>query len=93
MSAEKNIISNNHKLCLDNRDKLEMEGIKSVESFSDREIILISVMGKISIKGENLHIEKFNKDTGEFLSTGKVCSIVYSKASVQKGSFIERLFK
>ena len=92
MSAENNIL-NNHRLCLENREKLTIDGVKSVEAFSDKDIILISVMGKITIKGENLHIEKFNKDTGEFSSTGKVSSIVYSKASAQKASLIERLFK
>lgn len=83
----------NHELCLKARETLTIEAVTSVESFSDKEITLITVMGKLNIKGDNLHIEKFNKDTGEFMSTGKIHSLVYSKSSAQKGSFIERLFK
>lgn len=95
MVTEKNanILQNNHKLCLDGRQDLSINGVLRVEAFSDKEITLITVMGKLTIKGENLHIEKLDVDSGEFVSTGKVSSMVYSKASVNKGSFIERLFK
>lgn len=95
MVTEKNtnIVQKNHKLCLDERQDLSISGVLKVEAFSDKEISLITVMGKLTIKGENLHIEKLNVDTGEFLATGKVSSMIYSKASVNKGSFIERVFK
>lgn len=93
MQTEKSLNINNHKLCLNNRETLTLDGAKSVEAFSDKEIVLITIMGKLLVKGENLHIEKFNKETGEFLSTGKISSLVYTKSSADKGSFIERLFK
>ena len=95
MVTEKNanIMQKNHKLCLDERENLLISGVLKVEAFSDKEITLITVMGKLIVKGENLHIEKLNLDTGEFISTGKVSSMVYYKTSVNKGSFIERVFK
>ena len=86
-------ITKKHTLCLDQRAELKIDGVEKVDSFSDNDIVLQSIMGKLTIKGENLHIEKLNVDTGEFSATGKVTSIVYSKATMQKGSFIERLFK
>lgn len=95
MVTEKNlnIQQKNHKLCLDGRSELTLSGVLKVESFSDKEIILITIMGKLTVKGENLHIETLNVDSGEFVSTGQVSSMVYSKSSVNKGSFIERVFK
>lgn len=95
MITEKNmnIQQKNHKLCLDERSELTLSGVLKVESFSDKEIVLITVMGKLTVKGENLHIETLNVDSGEFISTGQVISMVYSKSFVNKGSFIERVFK
>lgn len=95
MVTEKNtgILQKNHKLCLNERQDLSISGVVKVEAFSDKEITLITVMGKLLIKGENLHIEKLDVDSGEFVSTGRISSMIYSKASANKGSFIERVFK
>ncbi len=95
MTSERtsNNLQKNHKLCLEERSGLTVSAVERVENFSDSEIILSTVMGKLTIKGENLHIEKLNVDSGEFIATGKVSSMVYSKSSMNKGSLIERLFK
>ena len=92
MPIEKSM-PNSHKLCLEDRNSIKADGVKKIENFSDKEIILITVMGKLTVKGENLHIEKLCVETGDFIATGKVSSMIYSKASVNKGSFLEKLFK
>ena len=81
------------KLMLENREHLSVTGVENVDNFTDNEIILDTNLGKLTIKGENLHINKLNIDTGEFSMDGRVSSFVYSKKSSKKGSFIERLFK
>ena len=95
MITEKNAecMQKKHKLTLDERADLNVSGVIEVEAFSDKEIIVVTVMGKLTIKGENLHIEKVDVESGDFISKGKVSSLVYSRASVNKGSFIERIFK
>ncbi len=92
MSIEKNM-PNSHKICLEDRKEIKADGVKKIENFSEKEIVLITVMGKLTLKGEDLHIEKLCVDTGEFIATGKISSMVYSKASQNKGSFLEKLFK
>lgn len=92
MSIEKNV-ANTHKFCLEDRKEIKADGVKKIENFSDKEIVLITVMGKLTLKGEDLHIEKLCVDTGDFIATGKISSMVYSKASPNKGSFLEKLFK
>lgn len=81
------------KLTLDNRAQLSVTGVENVDNFNDNEIILLTNLGKLTVKGENLHINKLNVDTGEFSMDGRVSSLVYSKATAKKGSFIERMFK
>lgn len=81
------------KLTLQDREHLNIMGVESVDSFSDNEIILITNMGKLTIKGENLHINHLNTETKEFLMDGRCSSFVYSRVNVKKTSFLERLFK
>lgn len=82
------------KLVLDSRKHLEVNGVKDVEEFSDKQVILITNLGKLSVKGENLKISKLNVDTGDFCVNGIISSLAYSKAqSVSAGGFFERLFK
>ena len=92
MSVEKNV-PNSHKFCLEDRKDIKADGVIKIENFSDKEIVLVTVMGKLTIKGEEMHIEKLCVETGEFVATGKVSSMVYSKSSKTKGSFLEKLFR
>lgn len=93
MLNDKNTLQKNHGICLEERKELSVKGVERVDFFSDREINLVTVMGKLLIKGEKLHIEKLNAETGDFFATGRVSSMVYSKAPSSGGSFLERLFK
>ena len=95
MSVEKNLNQTTkvQKLTLDDRKNLLLSGVEEIESFSDSEIILTTNFGKLTIKGQNLHINSLNTDTGDFSSTGNVVSLVYSKNSKSKTKFIERIFK
>lgn len=93
IKTENKIKKDEHTLCLDKRESLKISGVIKVYEFSQTQIVLSSVMGKITIKGEGLHIEKLNVDTQEFESSGNVNSLVYSKDSHSKKSILERMFK
>lgn len=93
MVNDKSPAQKNHRICLDGREALTIGGVERIDFFSDREINLLTVMGKLLIKGERLHIERLNAETGDFSAIGRVSSMVYSKAPTAKGSFLERLFK
>ena len=81
------------KLVLEDRRLLCLSGVKEVEAFSDREVVLNTNLGKLSVKGEGLKINKLNVDTGDFSVNGHVVSMTYSKASQNSGSFFEKLFR
>lgn len=82
------------KLTMDSRKQLTLNGVKDIDSFSDREVVLITNMGKLTIKGENLKISKMVVDTGDFSVAGLITSLVYSKSSQSsKGGVFEKLFK
>lgn len=85
--------SEEHKLSLEERKSLSVTGVENVEGFSDTMVTLDTNMGRMVIKGENLHICKLDVSDGCFALEGKVNSLEYLKKSDKKGGFFENLFR
>ena len=82
-----NIIQN---LILENRNKLSISGVLDVLSFDDQIIIIETELDLLTVKGENLKINKLSIDTAEVIVEGDINSLTYSNKNLDKKS--ERLF-
>ncbi|MGI6065102.1 MAG: sporulation protein YabP [Bacillota bacterium] len=88
-----------HQISLVNREEFKMKGVTKVETFDDVEIILETNMGPLSLRGENLHINQLNLETGDLSVIGQVKAIQYLeaqgvKAAKGKGkNILDRLLK
>lgn len=78
---------------IENRKSLNISGVKDVMNFDDETILLETFLGKMTIKGENLHIENFNANTGDLCATGKVYAVVYMSDAKNSGGFLSRVFR
>ena len=78
---------------LENRNKLNISGIKEVISFDDETLLLDTSLGKMTVKGENIHIESFNTESGDLSAKGKFYAVVYMSDTKQSGGFLSRIFK
>lgn len=67
-------------IVLENREKLNITGILDVFSFDDQIIIIETELGLLTIKGENLKINKLSLDTSDFTVDGKIDSLSYSNS-------------
>ena len=56
-------------------------------------MLLALVFGKITVKGEGIHIESFNTATGDLTATGKVHAVVYMSDVKSSGGLLSRLFR
>ncbi|MCI9224787.1 MULTISPECIES: YabP/YqfC family sporulation protein [unclassified Acutalibacter] len=81
-----------HDLSIISRDRLTATGIRRVDFFSDELITAQTDLGQLNIKGEGLHIESLNSDTGDMLVKGRVGAVSYTESSPAM-SFFGRLFK
>lgn len=59
-------------LILENRGKLSISGVLDVLSFDDQVVILETELGLLTVKGENLHINKLSIDTSEVIVEGDI---------------------
>lgn len=93
---EKNLIKQKpHNITMENRAKLNITGVREVESFDDNNIILDTEAGGMIIKGSSLHINKLNVEDGNLLIEGFIISCTYTEKTEAKrtGSFFSNIFK
>lgn len=83
-------------LILENRQKLSISGVIDVLSFDDQVVIVETELGLLTIKGENIRINKLSIDTSEVIVEGDISSLNYSdskSSEKSKGSFIGKIFR
>ncbi len=82
-------------LILENRQKLSISGVNDVLSFDDQVVMVDTELGLLTVKGENLKINKLSIDTSEVIVEGNIGHLSYSENSgeKEKASLISRIFK
>ena len=82
-------------LVLENREKLSVSGVLDVLSFDDQVVMIETELGLLTVKGQNLRINKLSIDTSEVIVEGEVSYLAYSEANQNKSSsgFLSKIFK
>ena len=83
-------------LVLENREKLSISGVLDVLSFDDQIVILETELGLLTVKGENLRINKLSLDTAEVIVDGEIYNLGYSEKNLEKksgGGILGKIFK
>lgn len=80
-----------HSLSMEAREKLSVCGVDDVRGFDENLVILSTAMGDLNIRGEALHIEKIDLDSGILELRGKIQELSYDE-SMKSDSFWKRLF-
>lgn len=62
-------------LTLENRQKLSLSGVTSVDAFSEHEIILKVGGKKLKVGGTHLKVLSFSEGTGNFAASGEIVSL------------------
>lgn len=72
------------------RKKASMTGVVAVEGANDREIVLVTCLGRAVITGSELKVVKFDESDGNLALTGNIDAVKYA---VNKMPLIKRIFK
>jgi sporulation protein YabP len=84
-----------HDVMMRGRRLLDISGVKQVESFDNEEFLLETVMGFLSIRGQNLQMKNLDVDKGIVSIKGKVFDIVYldEQSGEKAKGFFSKLFR
>lgn len=91
-----NISSIMQNLVLENREKLSISGVNDVLSFDDQIVILETQLGLLTVKGENLRINKLSIDSEEVIIEGEINNLSYSEKDIERKSgtsLLGKIFK
>lgn len=82
-------------LTLNNRKKLEITGVKKLESLNKLEFFVSTSLGILIVKGESLEMQHLDIEKGVLWITGTINSIEYldEKVDIKKEGFLKKLFK
>ncbi|MGN0342410.1 MAG: sporulation protein YabP [Roseburia sp.] len=86
----------NHRVLLVNRKTGNFSGVVDVLSFDVGEVLLETEQGMLTIKGDDLHVNRLTLEKGEVDITGRIDSMVYSDGGhngKNRESLLGRLFR
>ena len=93
MTDDKNLPKMPHNVIMENRKKLSVSGVTDIDSFDEQNVIAITEMGELTIRGWNLHITRLNLEQGELIVDGEVSSLTYTDTRPQAKGFFSKVLR
>ena len=87
--SDKNTV---HKITVLSRKNFGATGVKEMIEFDSKIVEFSTVMGRMLVKGKELHVTRLNLEKGELDIEGAIDGISYEE-NQDKESFLKRLFK
>lgn len=84
-------VRKSHNIIIEDRKKFTLTGVRDVLSFDENSVVLLTGLGKLTIKGEELKLGQFDNNKGDISGEGKIYAFGYSDE--ETGGFFSRLFK
>ena len=78
-------------LSLENREKLSLTGVTDVSGFDESLIVLVTALGPLSVRGEELHIDRIDLNAGQLEVRGRIRELSYEEPA-REGGLWARLF-
>ena len=83
-----------HNIIMEGRKKLSVSGVTDVDHFDEGTVLLYTVMGEMTIKGNDLHVNDLSVTSGEMNIEGDIQAIIYGDKDRQSPlSFICKLLR
>ncbi len=83
-----------HLVTLEDRKSLSISGITDIDRFDEREIVLYTSMGELTITGKELHIHAISIENGSLSVDGDIWALQYGDKDKQSPvSLLGKLFR
>jgi len=95
MAEDKKIFKMAHNIIMESRKNLTVTGVMDIDSFDEESVILFTEQGELTIRGQSLHINKIDVDTGDLSMEGDIESLSYTENRPQQkgGGLLAKLFR
>lgn len=79
-----------HKLQLNERQQLTMNGVTEVVSFDDSAVVLQTSLGTLIVQGQELQLKTLSLEGGQVAVDGHITALIYEEP--RTGGWRQRLF-
>lgn len=88
-------IVTNQNIFVENREKVSVTGVSDIHSFDDELVIAETDLGILTIKGNDLKMNKLNLENNDLIIEGKIVAMAYSdiNSTNKKSGIMNKLFK
>jgi sporulation protein YabP len=82
-----------HEIVLKNRRELTVQGVQEVDSFDENSAVLNTVVGELTVEGEELKIGTLDTEKGVVTVSGRINGVFYSEDQPkEKRGIFKRIF-
>lgn len=82
-----------HQVTLCDREEMTIDGVLSLGSYDEKEVVMETEQGMLTVKGEGLNIKQLNLDKSNVIVDGLIKSIAYDDVARAKKGLLERFLK
>lgn len=93
MTEERKTSAMPHNLVLEDRKLLTVSGVSDVDSFDEETVVVFTDLGELTIRGNNLHINRLSVEVGELTVEGNIAALIYADEMPKSGGFFSRVFR
>ncbi len=91
-------VDKSHRIEIVGREQVNLQGVIHVESFDERQVVVETDLGALTLTGEEFHITSLDLDKGQMVLEGNFVALEYSEADRQRGrtkdkGFLQKLFR
>lgn len=84
----------NQNIIMENRERISVTGVVDIHSFDDELVLAQTDLGILTIKGDDLKMNKLNLDNNELIVEGQIMAVAYSDVNqAKKTGFMNKIFK
>ncbi len=84
----------NQNIIMENREKVTVSGVIDIHSFDDELVLAQTDLGILTIKGDDLKMNRLNLENNELIVEGQITAVAYSDINqAKKSGFMNKLFK
>ncbi len=82
-----------NNISVEGRERIAVSGVTEVETFNEQQVVMGTTLGRLTVHGDGLHVEKLSVDSGDVLIFGRMDSLEYEDGGKETGGFFSRLFR
>ena len=89
--AQKSPQRRRHELTMTDRERMSLTGVDNVSGFDESVVVLTTACGDLTVRGEELHVERIDLEAGLLELCGRVQSVSYDEPR-RSATLWQRLF-